>query len=506
MIEKDGNKIAVVLTAASAMTAGVSVYTMATSEEGQKILQPAVLSVEKNSEEFQADYFIQETKQAPKMNETFLQEAMALANSILGPLGKQQDAPLALEEIIIESAQVAENEARLIGSPMEEGTPIQSFSPQYTQTSHGALPISQTAPQVATTTVRVNSVAMNLETSDLDALNVPMYQMSNQGLPVLTTTPALAVSTPVSDAPGIALGVDTLEIAQESESQERLPETLIMDDAAFTVDPTALEIMEEGSADQVTQTIFMDSTGDWDAMMGPAMAEEGTFMAIAEAGTSQANFEEGGLSIQVEEVVTQAPGTEIPEPMPSDPTPEPEPEPIVDQTPSTPAEALPSVPQPEPQPEPEPEPMPDATAPAEAPVETPMAPEEMPNDPGATITDYSELNRRIAEEALKLVDNTNGLWCTQVVQMAMSNAGVQDALNLWPNEFADMYGYYTDNPQPGNLIYYNQGGNGLDHIAIYIGDGQAVHGNYLIDGESKTVIASAKLQGCDDYSFIQVER
>ncbi|MDE5758394.1 MAG: C40 family peptidase, partial [Allobaculum sp.] len=133
-------------------------------------------------------------------------------------------------------------------------------------------------------------------------------------------------------------------------------------------------------------------------------------------------------------------------------------------------------------------------------------PEEMPNDPAPSTTDYSELNGRIAEEALKLVDNTNGLWCTQVVQMAMSNAGVQDALNLWPNEFADMYGYYTDNPQPGNLIYYNQGGNGLDHIAIYIGDGQAVHGNYLIDGESKTVIASAKLQGCDDYSFIQVER
>ncbi|MDE5758488.1 MAG: hypothetical protein K2H85_07735, partial [Allobaculum sp.] len=159
MIEKDGNKIAVILTAASAMTAGVSVYTMATSEEGQKVLQPAFLSVEKNSEEFHTDYFIQETKQTPKMNETFLQEAMALANSILGPLGKQQDAPLALEEIVIESAQVAEKDDRLSGSPIEEGTPIQSFAPQYTQTSQGALPISPATPQVATATVRVNSIA-----------------------------------------------------------------------------------------------------------------------------------------------------------------------------------------------------------------------------------------------------------------------------------------------------------------------------------------------------------
>ncbi len=135
--------------------------------------------------------------------------------------------------------------------------------------------------------------------------------------------------------------------------------------------------------------------------------------------------------------------------------------------------------------------------PAPAPEEPPV---EAPADP------YADLNARIADEAIKLVGTTDGLQCTEVVQMAMANAGVYDAENLWPNEYADAYGYYTDTPVAGNLIYYNNGGNGVDHIAIYIGDGMAVHGNYYTNGESHTVIANAYLEGCDDYAFIQVCR
>ena len=107
---------------------------------------------------------------------------------------------------------------------------------------------------------------------------------------------------------------------------------------------------------------------------------------------------------------------------------------------------------------------------------------------------------------MKLVGVTDGLQCTEVVQMAMSNAGVQDAQCLWPNQYESAFGFATDNPQAGNLIYYNQGGNGKDHIAIYIGNGQAVHGNYTIDGVAQTVIASDKILGCEDYTYIQVDR
>lgn len=104
---------------------------------------------------------------------------------------------------------------------------------------------------------------------------------------------------------------------------------------------------------------------------------------------------------------------------------------------------------------------------------------------------YAQLNANISYAAQQLVGVTNGQWCTEVVQQALANAGVYDAYQLWPDQYADQYGYYTGNPEAGNLIYYYNGGRGVDHIAVYIGDGMAVHGNY--NGE--TVIASVYIPG-----------
>lgn len=115
---------------------------------------------------------------------------------------------------------------------------------------------------------------------------------------------------------------------------------------------------------------------------------------------------------------------------------------------------------------------------------------------------YGELNTNIVASAKELVGVTDGQWCTEVVQQALANAGVSDAYQLWPDEYAAQYGYYTDTPEAGNLIYYNNGGRGVDHIAIYIGDGEAVHGNYL----GQTVIASAYIDGAGAPQFIQVQR
>ena len=150
---------------------------------------------------------------------------------------------------------------------------------------------------------------------------------------------------------------------------------------------------------------------------------------------------------------------------------------------------------------------PEETAPVETPaapeettpVETPATPEETaPVETPAATT----LGQRISAEAQKLVGVTDGLWCTQVVQQALANAGVSDAYQLWPDQYAGQYGYYTNDPQEGDLLYYNNGGRGVDHIAIYIGNGQAVHGNY----EGKTVIASAYLSTAASPQFIRVVR
>ena len=149
----------------------------------------------------------------------------------------------------------------------------------------------------------------------------------------------------------------------------------------------------------------------------------------------------------------------------------------------------------------------------EAPAET-LAPEQTETPaPEQTVTPAPEqtvtpaptattLGQRISAEAQKLVGVTDGLWCTQVVQQALANAGVSDAYQLWPDQYCGQYGYYTDSPAEGDLIYYNNGGRGVDHIAIYIGNGQAVHGNY----DGKTVIASATSQYLASPQYIRVNR
>ena len=112
------------------------------------------------------------------------------------------------------------------------------------------------------------------------------------------------------------------------------------------------------------------------------------------------------------------------------------------------------------------------------------------------------MGQKISQAAQQLVGVTDGLWCTQVVQQALANAGVSDAYQLWPDQYAGQYGYYTDSPAEGDLIYYNNGGRGVDHIAIYIGNGQAVHGNY----NGKTVIAGAYVDGAGTPQYIRVVR
>lgn len=202
---------------------------------------------------------------------------------------------------------------------------------------------------------------------------------------------------------------------------------------------------------------------------------------------------------------TQTPAVEVPA-EPTTPVEEvPAEEPTTPVEPETPAE--PSTPVEEPS-------MPETPAEPTTPVEpeTPSTPEtpttpveptvpETPTEPTTPTNPYADLNARIAAAAQTLVGVTDGQWCTQVVQQALALAGVSDAYQLWPDEYAGMYGYYTNDPQPGNLIYYNNGGRGVDHIAIYIGNGLAVHGNY----NGRTVIESVYIPGGAP-QFIQVCR
>ena len=188
-----------------------------------------------------------------------------------------------------------------------------------------------------------------------------------------------------------------------------------------------------------------------------------------------------------------------------DPTPAPEAPaapvetPSVDTTTQAPEQnTTPAPAAPEQTPEQNPTPAPEAPA---APEQTPAPAPEETVTPAPEQT-ASSLGDRISSSAQELVGVTDGLWCTQVVQQALANAGVSDAYQLWPDQYQGVYGYYTDSPQAGDLIYYNNGGRGVDHIAVYIGNGQAVHGNY----NGKTVIAGAYQNGMGNPQYIRVVR
>ena len=91
----------------------------------------------------------------------------------------------------------------------------------------------------------------------------------------------------------------------------------------------------------------------------------------------------------------------------------------------------------------------------------------------------------IAEAALAQVGTAQD--CTMLVSNALAANGIY--YHGWPAGYLSL-GTVTDDPQPGDLIYYADGGMGMAHIAVYIGNGQAVHGGY---NGSETVVASAYL-------------
>ena len=63
-----------------------------------------------------------------------------------------------------------------------------------------------------------------------------------------------------------------------------------------------------------------------------------------------------------------------------------------------------------------------------------------------------------------------------MVENALRSAGVSVG-DLAPAQFM-AYGTQVSTPQPGDMIYYDDAGAGVPHIAIYVGNGQAIHGGW----------------------------
>lgn len=67
--------------------------------------------------------------------------------------------------------------------------------------------------------------------------------------------------------------------------------------------------------------------------------------------------------------------------------------------------------------------------------------------------------------------------CTMLVTNALAAVGIY--FHGWPADYMSL-GHIVSaaEAQPGDLVYYQNGGMGMAHIAVYVGNGMAVHGGW----------------------------
>ena len=79
--------------------------------------------------------------------------------------------------------------------------------------------------------------------------------------------------------------------------------------------------------------------------------------------------------------------------------------------------------------------------------------------------------------------------CTMLVTNSLKAVGIN--FHDWPAGYMSLGTVVpASQAQPGDLVYYANGGTGLAHIGVYAGNGQAVHGGWL---GNQTVLNSANI-------------
>ncbi len=102
-----------------------------------------------------------------------------------------------------------------------------------------------------------------------------------------------------------------------------------------------------------------------------------------------------------------------------------------------------------------------------------------------TQSSSSSKGAAIYQAALSQVGVTQD--CTMLVTNALKSVGIN--YHDWPAGYMSLGTTVSaSEAQPGDLIYYADGGTGVAHIAVYAGNGQAIHGGWL---GNQTVVNSA---------------
>lgn len=111
---------------------------------------------------------------------------------------------------------------------------------------------------------------------------------------------------------------------------------------------------------------------------------------------------------------------------------------------------------------------------------------QTPAAPAAPVV-QSGIGATIASSALAQIGVAQD--CTRLASNALAAAGINH--HGWPASYLSLGRTVSAaEAQPGDLIYYANGGMGMAHIAVYIGNGQAVHGGW---GGGTTAVFSANV-------------
>nr|WP_285835844.1 NlpC/P60 family protein [Rothia sp. P100] len=207
-----------------------------------------------------------------------------------------------------------------------------------------------------------------------------------------------------------------------------------------------------------------------------AVAEEAPVeeAPVVEVVVEEAPVEEAPVAEAPAEVAVQAETVEVIE---AAPVVEEAPAPVVEAAPAPVVEAAPApVVEAAPAPVVEAAPAPTVeAAPAPTVEAAPASTVEAAPAPALSAASNSAKRDAVVAAALGYAQINAQTDCTMLATNSLRAAGIN--FHGWPMDYMQL-GTVTSNPQPGDLVLYASNGFGQQHIAVYIGNGQAVHGGW----------------------------
>ena len=289
-------------------------------------------------------------------------------------------------------------------------------------------------------------------------------------------TPAVAQAAPVQAAPVQAAPVARVQAAPVAQTRVAAPAAQTPAPAAQT--KVAAPAVQTKAAAPAAQTKVAAPAAQTKAAAPAAQTKAAAPAAQTKAAAPAAQTKAAAPAAQTKAAATTAPATQT---KAATPAPKAETK-AAAQTPAPAAQTKAATPAPKAETK--------AAAQTPAPAAQTKAATPAPaaqTKPAATTTPSGSKNAAIYQAALAQVGRYQD--CTMLVTNALKSVGIN--YHDWPAGYMKLGTQVSaSQAQAGDLVYYANGGTGLAHIAVYAGNGQAVHGGWL---GNQTVVNTANV-------------